>query len=339
MSVLDTVRSEFGGSRAVVVTFGVLLLIPPLLFDPSLTYVTRRFVTFLSFALFATALNIVFGETDQLILFVGGIAAIGTYLTALTAEFLGLSAWLLLVPSAFVAGCFGAAVCYVAARRRFTVIVLAILTFAIQMIIVEVLVGLREVTGGSTGFPFSGLEIRAIEDAIGIHSLTVTYYVLVLLYAVAIGVYTYLRRTRHGLAFAAIRQDEFAAESIGIDVVRRKVFAGFLGTFFIALVGPFYAQSSGIVIPSLFSFAAVDVLVLIVLILGGLRTRFGPLVGAAVVVYLHNLLSVLGQWRTVVFGLMMTGLFIYFSQGIVPVARSLFDSRSGLRDRVFEVFD
>lgn len=338
MTAIDAIWSELRGSRAVVVTFGVLLLIPPLLFDPSLTYVTRRFVTFLSFALFATALNIVFGETDQLILFVGGIAAIGTYLTALSAEFLGLSAWLLLVPSAFVAGCFGAAVCYVAARRRFTVIVLAILTFAIQMIIMEVLVGLREITRGSTGFPFSGLEIKAIQDALGVHSLTVTYYVLVLLYAVAIAVYTYLKRTRHGLAFAAIRQDEFAAESVGIDVVRRKTFAGFLGTFFIALVGPFYAQASGIVTPSLFSFAAVDVLVLIVLILGGLRTRFGPIVGAVVVVYLHNLLSVLGQWRTVVFGLMMTVLFIYFSQGMVPFARSVNESRSTLRDRVRDAF-
>lgn len=333
-----SLRSKLRANRATIITFGVLLLLPPLLFDPALSYLTRQFVVFLIFAILATALNIVFGETDQLILFVGGLAAIGTYVTALSAQAMGLSAWWLLLPGAVVTGLFGAGVCYIAARRRFTVIVLAILTFALQMIIIEVLIGLRSVTRGSTGFRFTDLQIEPLQAALGIHPLTVVFYALVVLYAGAVGLHAWLDRSRYGLAFDAIRQDEFAARATGVDVVRQKVFAGFVGTFLIGLVGPFYAQATGIVIPALFSFAAVDVLVLIVLILGGLRTRYGPLIGAAVVIYLHDLLSELGQLRTVVFGLLLTVLFIYFRDGMVDVARQLRSGEGGLLQRAAGVF-
>ena len=60
---------------------------------------------------------------------------------------------------------------------------------------------------------------------------------------------------------------------------------------------------------------------------------FGPLVGAAIVIYLDNLLSQFGQWRTVTFGLLLTFLFIYFQDGILPMARTMYEER-GVRDRL-----
>lgn len=309
------------------VLFAALLVVPVLFFDPSTTYISRRFIRVLIFAIFAMSLNIVFGETDQLILFMGGIAAVGAYTTALTADFLGISPWLTLLVGALVAGAFGALVCYVAARRQFTVIVLAIVTFAFQAIIAELLVGLRDITRGSTGFPFSGLELPAVEQLTGLGSYAIQFYVLLAIFAAVLGLYTWLRRSKFGLAFAAIRQDEFAARAAGVDVIKLKVFAGFLSTFIIGLVGPFYGQTTGIIIPSLFSFNSVDVLVLIILILGGLRSRFGPLVGAAVIIYIDNVLGDFGQWRTVAFGLLLTVLFLYFRDGIVPSAKAQLEER------------
>ncbi|QCC47838.1 branched-chain amino acid ABC transporter permease [Halobellus limi] len=316
------------------VVFAALLAVPFLFFDPATTYISRRFIRVMIFAIFAMALNIVFGETDQLILFMGGIAAVGAYTTALTAQYLGISPWITLLLGAFVAGVFGSIVCYVAARRQFTVIVLAIVTFAFQMIISEVLVGLRDITRGSTGFPFNGLQLPAVEQVTGLGSYAIQFYVLLAIFAAVLGVYTWLNRSKYGLAFDAIRQDEFAARATGVDVVRLKVFAGFISTFIIGLVGPFYGQTTGIIIPSLFSFNSVDVLVLIILVLGGLRSRYGPLVGAAVIIYIDNLLGNFGQWRTVAFGLLLTVLFLYFRDGIVPSITSLYDDREGLRKRL-----
>lgn len=313
-----------------VVVFAVLLAVPLLFFDPSTTYISRRFIRVMIFAIFAMALNIIFGETDQLILFMGGIAAVGAYTTALTAQAVGISPWLTLFFGALIAGLLGALVCYVAARRQFTVIVLAIVTFAFQMIISEVLVGLRDITRGSTGFPFNGLQLPAVEQLTGLGSYAVMFYVLVAIFAAVLGVYTWLRRSKYGLAFAAIRQDEFAARATGVDVIKLKVFAGFIATFIIGLVGPFYGQATGIIIPSLYSFNSVDVLVLIVLVLGGLRSRYGPLVGAAVIIYIDNVLGNFGQWRTVAFGALLTVLFLYFRDGIVPSAASLLDERNPL---------
>ena len=307
--------------------FVALLAVPLLFFDPSTTYISRRFIRVMIFAIFAMALNIIFGETNQLILFMGGIAAVGAYTTALLAQYLGISPWLTLVVGALFAGTFGALVCYVAARRQFTVIVLAIVTFAFQMIISEVLVGLRDITRGSTGFPFRGLELPAVEQLTGLGPFAVQFYVLVAIFAAVLGVYTWLKRSKYGLAFAAIRQDEFAARATGVNVIRLKVFAGFVATFIIGLVGPFYGQTTGLIIPSLFSFNTVDVLVLIVLVLGGLRSRYGPLVGAAVVIYIDNFLGNFGQWRTVAFGILLTILFLYFRDGIVPSLQSLVDDR------------
>ncbi|MFB6353062.1 MAG: branched-chain amino acid ABC transporter permease [Halobacteriales archaeon] len=321
-------------TAAWLVVFGGLLAIPVLLFDPSRTFVTKRFLTFLTFAALATALNIIFGETDQLYLFTGGLAAIGAYTTALSADYLGVSPWLTLVAGAIAAGSLGALVSYVAARRRFTVIVLAILTFAFQSIIMELLVGLRDITGGSTGFRFTALQIEPVQAALGISRYTVAYYALVGVFALAVGSYSWLVRSKYGLAFEAIRQDEIAAEATGIDIVRQQAFAGFVGASLIGLVGPFYAQSTGLVIPSLFSFASVDVLVLIVVVLGGLRTTFGPLAGAAVVTYLYDVLSEFGQWRTVAFGLLLTFLFIYFRQGILPAVTSLVEEPRAVWDRL-----
>ncbi|WP_336022874.1 branched-chain amino acid ABC transporter permease [Halobellus salinisoli] len=325
--------SSIRGQLPIIAVFAALVLVPPLFFDPSTTYLSRRFITVMIFAIFAMALNIIFGETDQLILFMGGIAAVGTYTTVLTAEYFAVSPWLTLFVGAFVAGVFGGLVCYVAARRQFTVIVLAIVTFAFQMIIMEVIVGLRDITGGTTGIPFRDLELPAVESLTGLGPFAVQFYVLVGVFAVVFALYTWLTNSKYGLAFAAIRQDEFAARATGIDVIRLKVFAGFISTFIIGFVGPFYAQTTGIVIPGLFSFNGVDVLVLIILVLGGLRSRLGPLVGAAIVIYLDNLLSQFGQWRTVAFGLLLTVLFIYFQDGILPMAKSLYEER-GLRDRL-----
>lgn len=324
----DMIKITHTRDRVVTVAmFAALLAVLPLFFEPSTTYISRRFVRVMIFAIFAMALNIIFGETDQLILFIGGIAAVGAYTTALTAEAVGISPWLTLFPGALTAGLLGAVVCYVAARRQFTVIVLAIVTFAFQMIISEVLVGLRDITGGSTGFPFSGLQLPVVERLTGLGSYAVQFYALLAIFAGVLGVYTWLRRSKYGLAFAAIRQDEFAARATGVNVVKLKVFAGFIATFVIGLVGPFYGQATGIIIPSLYSFNAVDVLVLILLVLGGLRSRYGPLVGAAVVIYIDDVLGNFGQWRTVAFGLLLTILFLYFRDGIVPSLQSLVDNR------------
>lgn len=311
----------------------VLLVVPPLFFRAGATYLSRIFILMVLYAVLTMALNIVFGHTDQLLLFTGAITGIGAYTTALTAEAVGVSPWFTLLLGALVAATAGALVCYVAAIRKLTVIVISILTLALQFSIIELINSLRDVTGGVTGFPFSELRLEGVETLLGVREHVVLFYIVSVLLVGLLVFYQYLMRSRYGLAFEMIRQDETAAESAGINVVKYKTIAGFMATFVMGLMGPFFAQLSGFATPGLFSFNSIDVLILIMLIVGGLRTMYGPLVGAALVVFLEQQLRDFAEFRSILFGLLLIVLFLYFRNGIVPFVDEHLERR-GIKKRV-----
>lgn len=279
-------------------------------------------------AMFAVALNIVFGQTDQLFLFMGGLAGVGGYGTALLANWTGINPWVTLFVAAFVAGLIGLVVSWISAKRNFTVVLISILTLNLQLVFSEVYSGARDITGGSTGFSYSYLML---ESVVPLGQKVALYYLGLALLVGLLLLYVWLVNSHYGVAFHAIREDELAAASIGVDVVRYKVVSGFLGAFVFGFVGAFYAQEAGYILPSAFSFLTVDVLILIVLVVGGLRTTLGPVVGAAIVVTIEEILvSTLTEWRSAIFGLLLIFLFLYFRRGVVPAGRDLVAS---LRER------
>jgi branched-chain amino acid transport system permease protein len=308
---------NFGRYRILAVAL-VLFAIPQMFFAPGLSYLSRVFILMALYAVLTIALNIVFGHTDQLLLFTGAIAGVGTYVTVLTAQGYGISPWIALFFGALVAGLIGTLVCYVSAIRDLTVIVISILTLALQFSIIELINALRDITGGVTGIAFTGLRLEFVENSLGFTEDVVLFYTISVLLLAVLVLYQYLMNSKYGLAFEMIRQDEAAAESVGLNVVKYKTFAGFVATFIMGLTGPFFGQLSGYVTPGLYAFNAVDVLILIMLIVGGLRTMYGPLVGAAVIVLLNEELRALAEYRSIIFGALLIVLFLYFRDGIVP---------------------
>lgn len=296
----------------------VLLALAPLPVLGS-SYYQTVLVHLLVVAMFAVALNVVFGQTDQLFLFMGGLAGIGAYGTALLTDWLGITAWLTLPIAALFAGLVGLSVSWIAAKRKFTVVLISILTLNLQLVISEVLVGARDITGGSTGFSYTYFSMSEIAEAVGLGEKLVLYYLSLLLLVCLLLGYVWLVHSNYGVAFQAIREDETAAASIGVDVVHYKIVAGFVSAFIFGFVGAFYALEAGYILPSAFAFQTVDVLVLIVLIVGGLRTTLGPVVGAGIVVAIEEILgATLTNWRTAIFGILLIFLFLYFRSGVIP---------------------
>lgn len=314
----------------------VLLAIPPLFFAPSVSYLSRIFILMVIYATLAMALNIVFGHTDQLLLFTGATAGIGAYTTALAAQTLGISPWVTLLAGALLTGVIGSLVCYVSAIRDLTVIVISILTLALQISIIELIEGARDVTGGVTGLSFTGLHLPAVQNALGLTNRVVLFYTVSALLLGVLVLYRYLMNSKYGLAFEMIRQDEVAAESAGLDVVRYKTFAGFVATFIMGLTGPFLAQLSEYMTPGMFTFNAIDVLILIILVVGGLRTMTGPLVGAVLLVFLNQQLSDFAQFRAIFFGALLIALFLYFRNGMVRYADDVLEQR-GIKERIADL--
>lgn len=299
---------------------GTALLLVPVLLGQS-TFMMRVATFTLVFSLLAIALNLVFGHTDQLFLFLGGLAGVGAYTTALAAQALGVTAWVTLPLGMVVCALLAGTVCYVAAKRNLTLILISILTLALQLALHEFFVGARSITNGSTGFAFAGLGLDrfgAVFESQGLSELVALYLILVVFVTLALAVYVRLIDSKYGMAFASIREDELAAESAGLDVLRYKVVAGALAGALVGLAGVTYVSLEGRVSPSLFTFLRVDVVVLIMLMVGGLRTTFGPLVGAWVVVVLRQALILSTDYQTAIFGALLVVLFLYFRQGVVP---------------------
>lgn len=275
----------------------------------------RIFTILIAFVLFGIALNIIFGHTDQLFLFVGGLGGIGAYTMVLLADPLGVTPWVTLPVGVIFAGIVGATVSYVAAKRNMTLILIAIFTLALQLALMEFLVGAGDLTGSSVGMP--------VEDVI-IESDRVFYYLFLGLLVLYLLIYSRLTDSRYGYAFMAIRQDEVAASSIGVDTVHAKVVAAAVGSMMIGAVGAVYALWSGWISPDPYRFLRADVFVLIIITLGGLRTLTGPVVGGAVVIGLREfVLDDYPQWHLVIFGVMLIGLYLYFRSGIVPTVIEL----------------
>jgi branched-chain amino acid transport system permease protein len=322
-------RPPFGVEARNVVLVGVVFAVAPLPVLGS-SYYESVLAHLVLIALFAVALNIVFGHTDQLFLFVGGLGGVGAYTTALLADALGVSAWLTLLVGVAVCGLIGLAVSWVSAKRNLTVVLISILTLNLQLVFSEVFVGARDVTGGSTGFPYEYFSLDVVADPLGVGQKLVLYYLVVALLVATLFFYLRLVHSKFGVAFDAIREDEVAAASIGIDVVRYKTIAGFVGAALIGLTGAFFARESAYILPGSFTFLAVDVIVLIVLVVGGLRTTLGPVVGATVVVAIEEFLGSaqsLQAWRTAIFGALLIVLFLYFRRGVVRSARDLLADR------------
>jgi branched-chain amino acid transport system permease protein len=307
------------GENNKIVTIIALFALLPLVIQGNIYY-SRVFGVMITFILFAIALNIVFGHTDQLFLFTGALSGVTGYATVIIASDFGISVWLSLVVGIAVSSFVGATVSYVGATLEFDIIIISIFTFSLQLAFIQYVIGARELTGGTTGRPVPNVGLGNFE----------LLYVLVLLLFGYLVLYDRLISSDYGLAFEAIRTDNLAAKSIGIEVVKYKIIAGGLSAAMIGLVGGILTMFEGFVTPSLFTFLAVDVLVLTMLVFGGLRTLEGPVVGGISIFWIDELLTGIRGLRLIGFGLIIIVLFLYFRQGIVPY---LYDLSNELKQR------
>lgn len=297
--------------------FGLLPALP-------LSRLQFRLLTILVvFILFTIGLNIIFGHTDQLFLFVGGLAAVGAYTAVILGNYLAITPWITLPVGVLFAGFIGGTVSYIAAKRNMTIILIAIFTFALQLAIIQVITGAQSVTGGTVGL--------AVERVI-IDSAYVFYYIFFGLLVGFLLLYAHLVNSRFGLATMAIRQDEVAAAANGVNPVKYKVMAGTLGAMMIGLTGAIYGFWSGRISPSTYEFLTIDVLVLIMVTLGGLRTLSGPVIGGIIVMlieeelgpFINDVMPGAVRWRLVLFGVLLIVLYLYFREGIVPKAKEVY---------------
>lgn len=297
-----------------LVLLTILLALVPVIAADSPYYLRIATLAVVYMAL-TVAFNLIFGHTKQLFLCLGALAGLAAYVAAVLTQQLQLSPWITLPIGVGAAAGLGALFSYVSVLRGLGVIFLGIVTLAFSLIFQNLVLGLRQLTNGETGLVTRGLGIGLLD-----HRVT-AYYLFVVVLLLALVVYCVVMGSRMGFAFRALSDDELTAELSGIDVTRCKVIAAVIGSAIIGLTGTLYGFYNGIISPSLFSFVNVDIPVLISLLLGGVRTRLGPIVGAALFAVIEEFVRPFGQLNVLVDGVLLIVLFIAFRDGLIVMFR------------------
>jgi ABC-type branched-subunit amino acid transport system permease subunit len=276
-------------------------------------YYLRLATLALVYMAWTVAFNLIFGHTRQLFLCLNALAGAAGYIAVVLAIQYKLSPWITVPAGVAAAAGLGALFSYVSARRGLGVIFVGIVTLAFSLIFHNLVLGLRQLTNGETGLVTRGLGFAWLEQPLP------GYYAFLGVLGGALLAYHLLMSSKSGMAFRALSDDELTAELSGIDVTGYKVLAAAAGSAILGLTGALFAFYNGIVSPSVFSFVGVDIPVLIALLLGGMRTRLGPVLGAAAFALIEELVRPFGQLNVLVYGVLLIVLFATFREGLVPV--------------------
>ncbi len=247
-----------------------------------------------AFVLLALGLNIVVGYAGLLDLGYAAFFAIGTYSYAiLGSSFHGIHIpfWIMLILSALITAGFGVA--FGAPTLRLRGDYLAIVTLGFGEIVPTFLVNLDSVTGGANGI--SGIDQPTL-GGFTINNNISFYYLALVLGGLVVFVINRLRDSRLGRAWMAIREDELAAASMGINTTLTKLLAFGLGAGFAGFAGTFYAAHLGFADPNQFSFSQ-SVLILCMVILGGMGNLWGAMLGAILIYLLQTVFLIqINNW-------------------------------------------
>jgi branched-chain amino acid transport system permease protein len=255
--------------------------------------------------LLALSLNLVIGYAGQLNLGQSAFFGIGAYVSTILIKSYGWNFWLAAIAAVGAAGLLGLALAAFAVRLRGHYLAIASLGFAV--ITYQVLVNWENVTQGVRGIygvmpPFS-------------HPAALFYLVA----GIAVLVYVLidnLVRSPVGDTLRAIREDEVSAASLGINRALWKAFAFGVGAAIAGLAGCFYPGFVGTLVPDAFNIVESFTMVAMVIV-GGMGTMVGPVVGAIVLTFLPELLRGFGELRLMIYGIALTLVVLFMPGGIV----------------------
>jgi branched-chain amino acid transport system permease protein len=283
----------------------------------------------LTYVMLGWGLNIVVGLAGLLDLGYVAFYAVGAYSYALLATQFGLSFWLCLPLAGIFAAFWGVMLGFPVLRLRGDY--LAIVTLAFGEIIRLVLLNWSSVTGGPNGIPsiprpsFFGLPFADAEGSFAstfglayspTHRVVFLFYLILALALLTNWVTIRLRRLPVGRAWEAMREDEIACRSLGINTTTTKLTAFAIGAMFGGFAGSFFATRQGFISPESFSFNE-SALVLAIVVLGGMGSQIGVAVAALVMLGGFELFREFQLYRMLVFGFAMVLIMVWRPRGLV----------------------
>lgn len=308
----------------------------------SLKWVDNFGIQILIYVMLAWGLNIVVGLAGLLDLGYVAFYAVGAYSYALLSTYYGLSFWVLLPMAGIFSALWGIMLGFPVLRLRGDY--LAIVTLAFGEIIRLVLINWTAVTKGTFGVSgiakatLFGMNFDATPTGFAAtfglapssaYYKIFLYYLILLLALLTAFVTIRLRRMPIGRAWEALREDEIACKSLGINTTTTKLTAFATGAMFAGFAGSFFAARQGYVSPESFVYLE-SVIILAIVVIGGMGSLIGIAIAAVVMIggteilrELSFLKIVFGEgftpelYRMLLFGLAMVGVMLYKPRGFV----------------------
>ena len=292
----------------------------------------------LIYIMLGLGLNIVVGLAGLLDLGFVAFYAVGAYTYALLSQYFGMSFWACLPISAGLAALFGFLLGFPVLRLRGDY--LAIVTLGFGEIIRILLNNWTSVTGGPSGISgiakpsLFGLEFtrRAKEEGattfhefFGIdysssYKVIFLYLIAVILVCFVIYVINRLMRMPIGRAWEALREDEIACRSLGLNRTMIKLSAFTIGASTAGFAGAFFSARQGFISPESFIFIE-SAIILAIVVLGGMGSQVGVILAAIVMTILPELAREFSEYRMLLFGLLMVVMMRWRPEGLVPMKR------------------
>ncbi|MDT9592055.1 branched-chain amino acid ABC transporter permease [Nocardioides zeae] len=320
---------------ALVVLGALVLAFPSTASDP---FILSVGVVIASYAAFAVSWNFVGGFTGYISLGHAAYSGLGGYATALLVLRLDLNPWVALVAGAAIVGILAVPIGIASLRVRGASFV--IVSIALVLILLLMAQSWASLTGGAQGLrvprPF-GTEVLRPEQ----HERF--FYIHVAFVAAALLLWWAIDRSRFGTGLKAIREDEDKAQALGVPTGAYKLTVFVMSAFLTAMAGGLYALWFGYLDP-IFQFSIlIGSYMVLMSLLGGIRSLFGPVLGAVVVGYSLEFFKVHygdSQFHLVALGLLLALVVLFMPDGVLPALASLIDrfrpKRTSIREMTAE---
>ena len=268
------------------------------------------------YVLAVSGLDLLFGYSGQISLGHAAFYCIGAYVSAIFSKNFGITPWITVFLGGLLSAGLGALIAFPASKLvgHF----LSLLTISLGMLMYNIVANLLPgITGGFVGFP--GIPTFSIFGFS--FSERQAYFFIVLLFVI---VFLLLKQriifSRTGRALIAIRENVTAANGMGIHVRSYKILVFAISAFFTGVAGALYAHMVGYISPDTFVHSQ-SVLILTMLLFGGSGSFSGPIIGAAVITIMTELLQQFSQYQTLIYGIFILLVVLYMPGGLVMLAQ------------------
>ncbi len=308
-----------------LIAVSIFVILFPFLFS---TYQVNIMTTALIYVILGLGLNIVVGLAGLLDLGYVAFYAVGAYSYALLNFHYGLGFWTVLPVGAILAALAGILLGFPVLRLRGDY--LAIVTLGFGEIIRLILENYNEFSFGPSGIAniprpgFFGVDMSLSAAIIYI------YFLMIGLTLFTVFVVNRLQNSRIGRAWVALREDEIACQAMGIDKTKTKLTAFALGATWAGMGGVIFAAKTTFINPASFTFLE-SAIILSIVVLGGMGSIVGVIMGALVLILLPEYLREFGEYRMLFFGAAMVIIMVFRPQGLIGKARRTYKFEGDLK--------